>query len=521
MNEIVRVLVIDDEELIRLNLRALLEDMNFTVMEAANGREGLAIYEVEKPDIVLTDLRMPEMDGLSFIKALRARDPDTPVIVISGTGTLNDAIEAVRYGAWDYLTKPVQNADELSVRLRHALERGRLAAENRLHREQLEEKVRQRTRQLRESEQRYRRLLGSVTSYVYTVTVKMGRSVATVHRPGCETVTGFSPDEYRDDPGLWWNIILDDDRPLVAELSEAILTETAPLAVEHRIRHKDGSIRWIRNTLVPHRNKEGELTSYDGIIADITDQKQAEAEIRGLNAILEHRVVERTAELQNAIRQLEMFVYSVSHDLRAPLRHISGFCRILKEDYSPTLDADGQNCMNRVFAGCKQMEQLIDALLTFSRLSRQELHKVTVEPERIVRQVLQELEGELEGRRIDISVGNLPPCNADPMLLHQVFVNLISNALKYTRKRDVARIEIQCAPSEKAATYCIRDNGAGFDMRYADKLFGVFQRLHGPDEFEGTGVGLAIVQNIIQRHGGRIWAEAEVDRGATFYFILD
>jgi hypothetical protein len=176
--------------------------------------------------------------------------------------------------------------------------------------------------------------------------------------------------------------------------------------------------------------------------------------------------------------------------------------------------------MERIFAGCRQMEQLIDGLLTFSRLSRQEIHKIAVEPERLVRQVLQKLESEREGRRIDISIGHLPPCNADPMLLHQVFVNLMANALKYTRRCDVARIEVTSCAESGATTYCIRDNGAGFDMRHADKLFGVFQRLHNYDEFEGTGVGLAIVQNIIQRHGGRIWAKAELDRGAAFYFTL-
>lgn len=230
-------------------------------------------------------------------------------------------------------------------------------------------------------------------------------------------------------------------------------------------------------------------------------------------------------ELAHANQELEAFSYSVSHDLRAPLRTIDGFSRLLLEDYTPQLPARAQRYLQWIREGAQEMDQLIDDLLAFSRLSRQPLKKQFLAPGTVVQAVLADLQGEGE-RRIEISIGDLPPCQADPVLLKQVFTNLLSNALKFTAQRQVAQIEIgveQRAPSPSAAPECVyfvRDNGVGFDMQYSHKLFGVFQRLHRAEDYEGTGVGLAIVQHIIHRHGGRIWAEATVDRGATFYFTL-
>ncbi len=226
------------------------------------------------------------------------------------------------------------------------------------------------------------------------------------------------------------------------------------------------------------------------------------------------------ADLEAANKELEAFSYSVSHDLRAPLRAIDGFSRILLQEHAPSLPPDVQRYLGIVSRNAQHMDQLITDLLAFSRLARQPLNKETVDPPSLVRAALEDLRAEQEGRRVEILIGDLPPCQADPTLLRQVFANLLSNALKFTRKRDVARIEIGCQRIAGENVYYVRDNGVGFDMRYADKLFGVFQRLHLAEEYEGTGVGLAIVQRIIQRHGGRVWAQAEVDKGATFYFVL-
>jgi PAS domain S-box-containing protein len=269
-----------------------------------------------------------------------------------------------------------------------------------------------------------------------------------------------------------------------------------------------------------YRDAAGEVRGVFGISRDITELKRIEAEIRRLNASLEERVAGRTAELEAANRELEAFAYSVSHDLRAPLRAIDGFARILRDDFAAALPPEAARLLDLLRANAQQMGRLVDDLLAFSRLSRQPLAKRPVAPAAIARGVAADLLAACPARRIDLTIDDLPPCAADPALLRQVFVNLLDNAVKYTRGRDPATIVVSGRLAGDEAVYAVRDNGAGFEMRYAARLFGVFQRLHRGDEFEGTGVGLAIVQRVIHRHGGRVWAEAEVERGATFWFAL-
>ena len=244
-----------------------------------------------------------------------------------------------------------------------------------------------------------------------------------------------------------------------------------------------------------------------------------EAELRESNEELERRVAERTAELQAANEELEAFSYSVSHDLRAPLRAIDGFSQAVVEDYGPQLPEECRRYLQTIRDGAQRMGALVDDLLAFSQLSRQPIKKQSITTANLVCAALEEL-GSHGQKSHEVQVGDLPPCEGDPKLLKQVWINLLSNALKYTRKRDCVIVEVGSMRQGGETVYFVRDNGTGFDMRYAGKLFGVFQRLHRVEDYEGTGVGLAIVQRIVHRHGGRVWADAAVDRGATFYFTL-
>jgi len=255
-------------------------------------------------------------------------------------------------------------------------------------------------------------------------------------------------------------------------------------------------------------------------IRDISERKRAEDEILRLNAELEERVRQRTMQLEAVNRELEAFTYSVSHDLRAPLRGMSGFARVLEEDYGDKLDDDGRRYLQIIKSNAAQMGQLIDDLLALSRLGRQPLRAATISLEQIAAAAFREVTADEPPRPIEFTIEPLPNCRGDANLMHQVFVNLLSNAVKFTRHRSPARIQVGSLEQNGERVYFVRDNGAGFDMRYVDKLFGVFQRLHGPDEFAGTGVGLAIVKRIVERHGGRIWAEGEPGKGATFWFTL-
>jgi signal transduction histidine kinase len=380
------VLVVEDNPVMKRFLAAVL-GVEYDVVCASNGREAWELVQARPPDLLVSDVLMPEMSGEELLRLVRARPHLDTIPVVMLTAKTDEAlrVKLLQSGAQDFLNKPV-GVEELRARVRNLMQ---------------------------------------------------------MKRAG------------------------DLMRSQVAGQS---------------------------------RNLE-----------DLARQVQQ------LNLDLERRVHERTAELEAANRELDAFCYSVSHDLRTPLRAMEGFAGVLL-DGSSALPEETQRCLRIVQENAVRMGQLIDDLLAFSRLSRQPLQKTDVDPARVAQLAWEELAVEWREREVEFRLGELPPCRADPSLLKQVFVNLLANALKFSRGRRPAIIEVGCDGARPV--YWVKDNGVGFDMRYAERLFGVFQRLHSAAEYEGTGAGLSVVERIVRRHGGRVWAEAAVDRGAVFYFEL-
>jgi len=299
----------------------------------------------------------------------------------------------------------------------------------------------------------------------------------------------------------------------------AAAARLGPVSMEEIAPGDDGPHTYI-TVKFPLLDAHGRAYAVAGISTDITDRKRAEDEVQRLNAELEERVRHRTAELEASTRELDAFAYSVSHDLRAPLRSLGGFSQLLLDDYGDRLDADGQDYLHRLQANVARMGQMIDDLLDLSRATRVELRRQPVDLSELARLIMAELRAADPGRQVEVAIAERLAGSGDPQLLRLMLENLLTNAWKFTGRRSAARIAVGSNWADGEQVYFVRDNGAGFSMRYADKLFNPFQRLHPSADFEGSGLGLAIVQRILSRHGGRIWADSEPDRGATFYFTL-
>jgi PAS domain S-box-containing protein len=397
----------------------------------------------------------------------------------------------------------------------------------------LAHQIRERVESLRMSEERFRQVVTSISDMIYmTEITPTGKRINHYVSPHAEILTGYPVSRFMDDFQFWpTTLVHPDDRPLSVEKWQRLSNDQSS-EIEYRLIRQDQTYIWVRDST--RVGKYGDKRMVYGVISDITERKKVEAALRAETAErklaekelldyqerLEDLVSARTAELEAVNKELESFAYTISHDLRSPLRHMDGYSQMVIEDFGQIIPPQGHQYLERVRHGVQRMSDLIDGLLKFSRLSRHPLNLQPVEPRALIERILDDLKVDQNQRQIDFRIGNLPPCQADQLLLGQVYTNLISNAIKYSCNQEKAVIEIGSDPREQGLIYFVRDNGIGIDMQYSDKLFGVFQRLHTDQEMEGTGVGLAIVKRIIQRHGGRIWVESALHQGSTFYFTL-
>lgn len=387
--------------------------------------------------------------------------------------------------------------------------------------DELEMRIRERSMELLESEQRFRLMADNLRDY--SIYFLDAQGCITDWTDSAQRMEGYSPSEML---GQHYTKLLQPDNPDEASNIAAQMLRMAASRGQHELHtwqtRKDGSRYWAHSILIALRDDSGELRGFSKISRDMTDAKRLDDLMRNINDELENRVVERTEQLLAANKDLESFSYSVSHDLRSPLRHISSFVSLLEEHLADKVDDTTQRYLGTIGNSARHMSQLIDGLLAFSRLGRSAVNVMPVDFTMLVEAVVSQIAHDTEGRVVDwVIAPDLPVVQGDALLLREVWANLLGNAFKYTRPRERARIEVGWSVDPAVGyTFYVKDNGVGFDTKYAQKLFGVFQRLHRASEFEGTGIGLALTRRILERHGGSIWAESQQGEGSTFHFSL-
>jgi PAS domain S-box-containing protein len=453
-------------------------------------------------DVITSDHAMPQFSAPAALALAKELRPNSPFIVVSGENDLNLAVSLMKSGARDYIRK--EDLTRLVPTIKEVM-----------HEVEVGREQQQAEHSLQVSEARYRRLFETAQDGILILDADTGQ--ITDVNPYLIKTLGY-PQEYFVGKRLWEIGSFKD--------SEASKSTFLELQTQGYVRYEDLPLeasdeRRVDVEFVSNVYTVGEKKVIQCNIRNITRRKQAETKVRLLNEELEQRMQDRTVQLQVLTNEAENFSYSIAHDLRAPLRWIGGFAQALEEGHASQLDAEGRRFIQKIRDSTAHMGTLLDGLIELARFSRTDLRRTAVDLTATVRRVAAELQQDDPERKVELVVAEGITADGDPRLLQRVLENLLNNAYKFTAKRALARIEFGVAPQgDGRVAYFVRDNGIGFDMAYADQLFGAFHRLHGAKEYPGTGIGLATVERIIHRHGGQVWAEGTENTSATFYFTL-
>lgn len=507
-----RMLIVEDEAAHAEAIRRAFDTAGVAaeIQVADTLREYRAQVTASPPDIALVDLNLPDGRAVEILSS----PPETgafPVLIMTSYGNEQIAVEALKSGALDYVVKSAGAFAAMPRVVARALREWNLLREHQ-----------KAERALRQSELRFRTVARLSSDFAYScVRTGAGDCVVDWITDAFYALTGFTEAELREH-GNWLFVAHPEDRAVAGEPLRRLQPGEAD-AREFRIVTRDGRIRWFVNRMECETEPEtpGGLRFF-GAVRDVSERRRAEDEMRRSNADLERRVRQRTAQLQTLNKELEAFAYSIAHDLKAPLRGIDGYSRLLLEGYASRLDADGRAFLTHIRQGVSRMGMLIEDLLAYSRLERRALQSGPVELENLARSVVAERAAEIQARGIELRL-ELPALTvraADPDGLGQALRNLLDNALKFSRDGSTSTVEIGGRPEQDRIVLWVKDNGIGFDMRFHDRIFEIFQRLHRAEDYPGTGIGLAIVRKAVQRLGGRVWAESAPGAGATFYLEL-
>ncbi len=493
-----QLLLVEDNRADAVMLQELLTEDSAVLVRLTVAKrltEAIERLQAQSFDIILLDLSLPDTQGLDTLLQVQQQAPSLPIVVMTGTDSEELAMEAVRKGAQDYLVKGQVDGQQLMRAMRYAIER----------KHTLEA--------LRDSEERFRLLVAGGKDYAIFTLSSDGRAVS--WNPGAESILGYRAEEILGEHFSRFYVEEDIEAGLPQEHLQRAAAE-GRFEGEGWRRRKDGARYWAAVTVTALRDENAQLRGFAKVIRDLSERQRAEGEIRSLHEDLKRRA----ADLEVANKELEAFNYSVSHDLGNPLSAIEGMSWALLEQCADRLDEKGKHYLDRIRAACKRMQQLIEDLLYLSRVSRSEMQMQRVDLSELAQKIAQQLQQAQPERQVEFEIAAGVGAVGDERLLQIALENLLGNAWKYTGKKPVARISFGVTQQAGETVYFVRDNGAGFDMNNAGQLFVPFRRLHKKEEFEGTGIGLATVERIIHRHGGRIWAEAEVGKGATFYFTI-